>query len=251
MEKFNFTKKIVLEAGEIIRLKLIEPLDVSTKSSKHDFVTNLDKDVERFLVNKISTMYDKQSFLTEEKTVNSTLGESLWVIDPIDGTMNLVKQNKNFAISIAYYENKKPQFGIVYDVINNIMYSSEAGKGAFINSKKLEKLRILSNVSDMLFNASAKTIQSFTTNPIPLTMGQRYIGSASLEICEVAIGASNAYISNRLNYWDIGAAIIILNEVGGCWDYNASINSFSLSTQQAPFIAASDKRVLKVVKSWK
>ena len=249
MDKCEFAKKLVYDMGLVIKASLNEPLDIQSKSSKHDFVTNMDKAVEKGLIDAINQHYQDQDFLTEEKTVTLKGLRDLWIIDPIDGTMNFVMQKKNFAISLAYYEDQKPVFGIVYDVMAEKMYWAKAGSGAYCNATPLAKLEPQHELADTLFNASAKTVSQFKTAPFAYTMGQRYIGSASLEICEVASGASHAYLSRRLNPWDIGAAIIILNEVGGTWEFGAFKHAIDLTPTQHPFIAASRLDVLVYLKN--
>lgn len=244
MDKCEFAKKLVYEMGALIVASLNDTLDIQSKSSKHDFVTNMDKTVEQTLIARIEAMYPNQDFLTEEKTVSMKGLRDLWIIDPIDGTMNFVMQKKNFAISLAYYEAEVPVFGIVYDVMANKMYWAQTGQGAYCNQEPLSALNDHHALEDTLFNASAKTVSQFKTAPFAYTMGQRYIGSASLEICEVATGATHAYISRRLNPWDIGAAIIILKEVGGTWRFDTNHPSIDLTPTQHPFIAASSEAVL-------
>ncbi len=113
MEKLEFTKNLVLELGVYIRSILDNQLEITSKSSKHDFVTNVDKEVERRIIQSITSKYENQDFITEEKTVKTQGLRQVWIIDPIDGTMNFIVQKKNFAISIAYYEDSNPLFGLV------------------------------------------------------------------------------------------------------------------------------------------
>lgn len=250
MEKLEFAKMIVKEAGEIIRLKLGEKLKIMTKTSRTDFVTNVDTEIEIFLVNEIQKQFPGQSFLTEEKTIRSDINDTLWIIDPIDGTTNFIMQQKNFAISLAYYERQQPVFGIVYDVMADKLFIGVKGSGAYLNEALIPRLSRYGSIEDILINVSAKNLMSFRENPINRIIGQRYIGSASLEICEIAMGATNAYISPRLNPWDVAAAVIILEEVGGVWQYGMRHNEIHLINDQAPMIGATDDAILNLVKSW-
>lgn len=250
MEKLEFTKKLVVELGNFIRSILDNQLEISSKSSKHDFVTNVDKEVERKIIEAITSNFKNQDFITEEKTVKTQGLSQVWIIDPIDGTMNFIVQKKNFAISIAYYEDSKPVFGVVYDVMNNNLMWAQTGKGSYINEHKMKALNEDAEMDNILINISSKTLQQYKKDPIPLIMGQRYIGSAALEICEVALGASNAYVSKRINSWDIAAATIILKEVGGVWDYGTFEDCISLEMKQFPIIAASSRKVIDYINSW-
>lgn len=250
MEKLEFTKNLVLELGVYIRSILDNQLEITSKSSKHDFVTNVDKEVERRIIHSITSKYENQDFITEEKTVKTQGLRQVWIIDPIDGTMNFIVQKKNFAISIAYYDDSNPVFGLVYDVMNDKLMWAQTGKGAYINGVRMKSLSDDIEMGDILINISSKTLQQYKKDPIPLIMGQRYIGSAALEICEVALGASNAYVSKRINSWDIAAATIILKEVGGVWTYGSFVDSISLEMKQHPIIAASSRKVIDYINSW-
>ncbi len=250
MEKLEFTKALVIELGSYIKSILDNHLEINSKSSKHDFVTNVDKEVERRIIDSVTSRFENQDFITEEKTVATKGLKEMWIIDPIDGTMNFIMQKKNFAISIAYYEDETPVFGIVYDVMNDKLMWAVKGKGAYINDKKLKNLEQVVELEDILINISSKTLQQYATDPIKKIMGQRYIGSAALEICEVAIGASNAYVSKRVNSWDVAAATLILSEVGGVWNYGANHDTISLEMKQHPIIAASSRNVIDYIESW-
>ena len=87
-EKLEYTKQLVKEAGQIIRTMMKDHVEVSEKTSHRDLVTNVDKAIEVFLVENISSKFENQSFLTEEKTVETIETDDMWVIDPIDGTSN-------------------------------------------------------------------------------------------------------------------------------------------------------------------
>lgn len=250
MEKYQFALNLVKEAGEYIKDLMDKELEITTKSSLHDFVTNVDRMTEAFIVSQIKKTYPMQDFITEEKTVK-TLGLSeVWILDPIDGTMNFIEQRKNFAISLAYYEDNKPVFGIVYDVMNGTLISALKNCGAFINGVRLPKLDVKKPLKDLLVNASAKTLYEYNDNPIPKIMGQRYLGSAALEICEVALGCTAAYISRRVNAWDIAAAVIVLSEVGGVWQHGCVLNGISQETSAVPIIASVNMDILKQIQEW-
>lgn len=251
MEKYLFALDLVQEAGDYIKNLMYGDLEVTTKSSIHDFVTKVDRMTEDFIVTRIQQKYSNQDFITEEKTVKTLGLNDVWILDPIDGTMNFIEQHKNFAISLAYYEKDVPVFGIVYDVMDHRMMSAIHNGGAYLNGKRLDKHETSKPLKDLLLNVSAKTLYEYQENPIPKFMGQRYIGSAALEICEVALGYSGAYISRRVNSWDIASATIILNELGGTWIHGDVLNGISQETKAQPIIAAANKTILEEIQEWK
>src|SRR5690625_2441508 len=97
---FNQAKRWILKAGTFIRAKMNDPLIVTTKSNPKDLVTTVDKETEQFFVENIKHTYPDHLVLSEEgygDTITSD-DHTIWIIDPIDGTMNFVHQRKNFAI---------------------------------------------------------------------------------------------------------------------------------------------------------
>lgn len=243
MEKLIFAKELVYETAEFIREKMKERLDIDTKKNNHDFVTNVDKGAESYLVDKINARYDQQDFVTEEKMIETKGLKDTWIIDPIDGTMNFIYLKKDFAISLAYYEDKKPVFGIVYDVVADEMFVGIHGQGAYLNDKKLQPLDQTTPLSESIINADTKSFLTFKENIIPLIMSQRYVGSAAIETCAVAAGRSNTYVSRRLNPWDIAAGVIILQEVGGTWNYGELEDEIYFEDKQGYFIGSSNRLI--------
>src|SRR5699024_9170433 len=93
-------KQWMMEAGAIIREQMDQPLFIETKSNRNDLVTVMDKKIEQFFAERIEQTYPNHRMLGEEGFGNhvTDLQGTLWIIDPIDGTMNFVHQQKNFAI---------------------------------------------------------------------------------------------------------------------------------------------------------
>jgi len=220
-DKINFALETIYEAGEKIREKLKDDIEITVKTDVSDLVTNMDKETEKFLVEKIKNRYPLDTFVTEENTVAIDFGEKCWIIDPIDGTFNFVHERKNFAISAAYYESNFPVFGIVYDVDDDNMYLGISGGGAFLNGKKIlpSPPHGLSN-SVIDFSLKRKKIieqlSSIDIEKLCLnSLEYRHLGSAALRLCHIAINRIQIYISVNLAVWDYAAGGIILRECGG------------------------------------
>ncbi len=248
-KKVEFTKDLVYRAKDFILDKIEDnKIVVDTKSGYNDFVTSVDKGVESFLVEAINKEYDNQTFLTEESMVENKVGSESWIIDPIDGTTNFVYSQKYFAISIAHYIDGKPAFGIVYDVMEDELYLGIAGQGAYLNGKKLEMLDQELNYPNVIFSSSYTIFEDFKFTPKELSeniIAHRYIGSAAIEICHVADGSLHIYEARRLNLYDIAAAVIVLNEVGGIWRFGKNINGVEVHHERSIFYAATNKQIFQ------
>jgi myo-inositol-1(or 4)-monophosphatase len=219
----TYAKLWTKEAGVKIRSSFSTTLNISSKSNANDLVTNIDRDIEQFFIEKIRKTFPQHRILGEEG-FGDELDHSegvVWLIDPIDGTLNFIHQQRNFAISVGIYENGIGMIGLIYDVVHDEMYCAMKGKGAFINDKPIPVLKE-TNVNKAIIGINAswavenKRIDFRKIVPlIQDARGTRSYGSAALELVYVATGRIDAYISMRLAPWDFAAGVIIVEELGG------------------------------------
>lgn len=217
-----FAKEIIREAGNRIKDSFSYDLVVETKSSANDLVTNIDRETELFFIEKIQSTYPSHRILGEEgmgeKVEN--LDGIVWIIDPIDGTMNFVKQHRHFMISVGIFENGVGKLGYIYDVMRDDLFYAIEGVGAWYNDSPLRELQPL-NIEEAVIGINANWV---TPNKkinhekiielVRTVRGTRSYGSAAMEIAFVVTGKLDAYISMRLAPWDIGGGTIIAKEVG-------------------------------------
>jgi myo-inositol-1(or 4)-monophosphatase len=223
-EKINtYAKQWTMEAGVKIRSSFLTTLNISSKSNANDLVTNIDRDIEKFFIEKIRKTFPNHRILGEEG-FGDELEHSegvVWLIDPIDGTLNFIHQQRNFAISVGIYENGIGVIGIIYDVVHNEMYCAVKGKGAFINDQPIPVLQETTVKKAIIGINASWVIENKRIDfrkIVPLIQdarGTRSYGSAALELVYVATGRIDAYISMRLAPWDFAAGIIIVEELGG------------------------------------
>lgn len=223
-EYFLQAKQWMTEAGAMIRKQMNQPLDIEIKSGRNDLVTKVDKDIEYFFATQIKQMYPNHRMLGEEGFGDhvTDLDGTIWIIDPIDGTMNFVHQQKNFAISLAVYQDGVGLIGCIYDVMADDFYHAIVGEGAFKNAVRLPQLnkhRTLEGTMlacNHFWLCSNKLVEYKAMEKLVRSVrGVRTYGSATLEFAFVAEGTLDAYMSMRLAPWDIAAGMILVNEVGG------------------------------------
>jgi myo-inositol-1(or 4)-monophosphatase len=216
-------KQWVMEAGDKIRDSFTETLNIQTKSNPNDLVTNIDKEIEQFFINKVRKTFPNHRILGEEgfgDQVN-TLDGVVWIIDPIDGTMNFIHQQRNFAISLGVFENGIGKIGIIYDVAHDELYHAVTGQGAFMNDTKLPPLNQATVKESIIALNATWVMENHRIDHnllIPLVRdarGTRSYGTAALEMVFVATGRVDAYISMRLSPWDVAAGSVIIEELGG------------------------------------
>lgn len=223
-EVYKTAKKWVLQAGEMIRDSIDDQLVVNTKSNPNDLVTAMDKKIEKFFVGKIREHYPSDRILSEEGFGDklADLAGVVWMIDPIDGTMNFVHQKRNFAISVAIYRDGIGEIAFVYNVMEDVLYSAIRGEGAYKNDTRLPHLKADVKLTESILilnstwsaenkHVNEKKIQQLTRK----VRGTRAYGSAALEFSYVAEGIVDGYLSMQLYPWDFAAGVILVNEVGG------------------------------------
>ncbi|MFS0782452.1 inositol monophosphatase family protein [Bacillus sp. 1P06AnD] len=211
------------EAGERIKASFHSVLHVETKSDRTDLVTDIDRDIELFLREKIMGAYPAHQIMAEEGMGDSVrdLEGIVWFVDPIDGTSNFIHQQRNFAISIGIYEEGIGRLGLIYDVVHDEMYHAIKGEGCFLNGSRLSKLEPVTLEKSMIaLNASwlipKKAISSERViKMVRAARATRSFGSAALELASVASNRIDAYMSLRLAPWDFAAGAVLIEEVGG------------------------------------
>lgn len=220
----TYAKKWIREAGDHIRASFSKTLNVTSKSNPNDLVTDLDKATEQFFIKKIKETYPDHKIIGEEgygDNVTDLTGTTVWIIDPIDGTMNFVHQQRNFAISIGIYFDGEGLIGLIYDVVHDELYHCIKGNGVYLNEKSIPKLTE-AKISEAIIALNAtwvapnKRIDHQLLLPLVKDVrGTRSYGSAAMEMVYVATGRIDAYITPRLAPWDIAAGIIMIKELGG------------------------------------
>ena len=219
----DYTLTIMKEAGERIRRSFFETMEIETKSNANDLVTNIDKETEAFIVKKIHAYDPNFRILGEEGMAHEeikSLEGVVWIVDPIDGTMNFVRQHRNFAISIAIYEDGVGRAGYIYDVVADELYYAITGEGAYMNGQRLSQLapvplhEAIVGINAVWATPNRKIEHEGVIRLLRKLRGTRSLGSATLEIVAVATGRMDSYISLRLSPWDVAAGIIIAHEVG-------------------------------------
>lgn len=217
---FKKALEIVLETKNIIMDK--ESAHNITVKGEADYVTQTDFKVQSFLMEKLSEAYPESGFLAEEKDNDYNGGTPIWIIDPIDGTTNLIHGCNMSAVSLAYYDGKEVIFGAVYNPFTGELFRAEKGKGAFLGdtpihctgTDKLNRCLVSVGTSPYYKDEAESNFRLF--QKVFLTCEDiRRTGSAALDHCYVAAGRFDIYFERHLKPWDYAAGKLILEEAGG------------------------------------
>ncbi|MEX1377782.1 MAG: inositol monophosphatase family protein [Eubacteriales bacterium] len=211
-------KQVALKAGEMLSNR---DFQVEHKTSLSDKVTSMDIAVEKFLKEQLLKLLPGSGFLGEESDFYEIENEYVWVVDPIDGTANFVRDLAASCISIGLVKDGEGYMGVVYNPYKDEMFSAEKSKGAYSNDERI-------NVSDMSFESSIyfTSLSPYTKESARVCMDImeevyaqaddiRRFGSAAIELCLLACGRADLYFELYLQPWDYAAGSLILEEAGG------------------------------------
>lgn len=188
-----------------------------------DYVTKVDMGVQDFLKKKLADRYPSIGFIGEEqKRFEPDPKGSYWILDPIDGTTNLIYHYGMSAVSLGLYENGRMTFGVVYNPFHKEMFTAVIGQGAYLNGGKISVsgTEQMSNAlvaygSSPYEKGHAHKLFEMFEHIFIACADFRRSGSAALDLCYVACGRQDAYIEQNLKPWDYAAGALILQEAGG------------------------------------
>lgn len=197
-----------------------------------DFVTAVDLKISEFVREKLAVLTPDIGFMSEEEETEHP--PKRWILDPIDGTTNLVYDYNFSSVSLAYFNGEKVEFGVIYNPYNKDLFVAKRGEGVTLNGKKLPKA-IDRELGDCLIEFGANstkkqyTDQSFGIGKEVFThcLDIRRNCSSALAIAYVAAGKLNGYFERAIKPWDYAAATLMLEECGAvCSDWNGTLIQF-------------------------
>lgn len=193
---------------------------IETKT-KHDFVTQVDKESEECIIRVIRAAFPEHKFYAEE-SLRQNKGGYRWIIDPLDGTTNYIHGMPVFSISIGLEQDGEIILGLVYDPTRREMFYAEKGGGAFLNDEPIRvsnleqpELALLATGYPFRIKEYLDLYQQTFSRLFHQVSGIRRAGSAAIDLCYVACGRFDGFWELNLNAWDIAASYVILEEAGG------------------------------------
>jgi myo-inositol-1(or 4)-monophosphatase len=218
-ELLDLAVRIAKEAAELL-LARPEQLDIDTKTSAIDIVTQMDKASEKLIVESILAARPDDGIMGEEGADVESKSGYVWVIDPIDGTVNYFYNMNGWSISIAVKDSHGTVVGVVYAPTINSMYTAIRGGGSFLNGKKLRcnepiELDRALIATGFAYKREQRELQVEQFKKLILNIRDyRRNGSAAIDICHVAAGIVDGYYEIGLHEWDRAAAELVAQEAG-------------------------------------
>ena len=219
----NIAVRAARRAGEVIvrALNRVDTLTITSKG-RNDFVTEVDQAAEREIIASIRRSYPDHAFLAEESGVSGN-SDTVWIIDPLDGTTNFLHAMPIFAVSIACQIRGRLEHAVVYDPMRQEIFTASRGGGAHVDNRRLRvsahktlegaligtgfPYRDNTRYLDEYLNMMKAVIMN--------TAGVRRPGAASLDLAYVAAGRLDAFWEIGLSPWDTAAGTLLIQEAGG------------------------------------
>lgn len=221
----NIAVRAARQAGNIIirNVDRVDTLEVSLKG-RQDYVTSVDRAAEAAIIQTIHKAYPEHAFEAEESgmSANAETSDYVWVIDPLDGTMNFLHGYPQFCVSIALKVKGVVEHGVVFDPMRNELFEASRGSGAQLDGRKIR----VSKVSKLENALIATGFPVRQPDKLPAFMqtfervlgqcaGIRRAGAAALDLAYVACGRLDGYWELGLQPWDVAAGGLLVEEAGG------------------------------------
>ncbi len=213
--------RLVEQAGAIL-LDRAAAQKITVKG-RADYVTQVDFAVQEFLKEKLGALTPNLPLMSEEQD-NRTLdfSQPLWILDPVDGTTNLIHGFPASAVSLGLLEQGNVTLGVVYNPFRQELFTAKAGQGAFCNGASIQ----VKPTADLAHSLLAIGTSPYDRELIPKNFALfaklfsrcediRRTGSAALDLCDLACGRTDGYLERNLKPWDYAGASVILTEAGG------------------------------------
>lgn len=220
-----------------------------TEKGRSDFVTEVDVESERRIVEIIRDTFPTHDVMAEEGTDDSASGTSgiRWIIDPLDGTTNWLHGYPEYAVSLAAEDEEGLLVGLVLNSATGERFEATRGGGATLDGEPIQ----VSTVADLEHALVGTGFPFKQLDVLPdylatfervlrTTSGIRRAGAAALDLCDLACGRLDAFFEYWLMPWDVAAGALIVREAGGVFE-RLEVPGIESGDEQSPDSRAGDE----------
>jgi len=229
------TIEIVREASSFIQQEAaLFSRDKIEYKDLNNLVSYVDKEAEKLLVAKLSTLLPEASFITEEGTTGQEPDPTAlnWIIDPLDGTTNFIHGIPVYCVSVGLARGKELLVGVIHEPSLNEMFYAWQGGGAWCNGKPMKVSNVASLADSLIATGfpyykfeKQKRYMYILELLMQRTHGIRRMGAAAVDLAYVAAGRFDGFYEYNLNSWDMAAGVLMIKEGGGTvTDFNGGDN---------------------------
>ncbi|MHC4601571.1 MAG: inositol monophosphatase family protein [Planctomycetota bacterium] len=201
----------------------LEAVAVAFKGKRNP-VTEIDEASEAFLRQEIEAARPGDRVLGEEggERGDGAGSDRLWIVDPLDGTVNFMHGHPVFAVSIGLAVMGRVEVGVVHVPKTGETYRAAAGEGAWRGGERLHvstgddlgKSLLATGFAYNRSGAAQNNLDNF--NRLSLSaLGIRRMGAAAVDLAYVAAGIYDGFWEIHLAPWDVAAGALLVREAGG------------------------------------
>jgi len=210
-------------AGNTLIRKMVNLDKLKVEQKGHnDYVSDADLAAEKAVIHCILKHYPDHAILAEESGVQGE-SDTVWIIDPLDGTTNYLHGFPVFAVSIGVQIKGRMEHAVVYDPLRQELFTATRGQGAHLEGRRIrvsgqKQLERALIGTGFPFRQADKEIDPFLKmlgKVVRSTSGVRRPGAAALDLAYVAAGRLDAFWETGLAPWDLAAGSLIIREAGG------------------------------------
>jgi myo-inositol-1(or 4)-monophosphatase len=219
----NIAIKAARRAGDLIvrSMSRLDSIKIDSKG-RNDFVTDVDRKAEAEIIATVRRSHPDHAFLGEESG-RSGSGDTVWIIDPLDGTTNFLHGFPQFSVSIGIEQKNRLQHAVVYDPLRQELFTASRGDGAQLEGKKMRVSTQRTLEGSLLGTGLPFRMQDGHIDEylamlkvlMSTAAGIRRPGSAALDLAYVAAGRLDGFWEFGLSPWDTAAGTLLIQEAGG------------------------------------
>lgn len=233
--EIDFLKRIINEANEISKKRF----EVYSKGGENDLVTNLDLEIEKYLINEIKETYPYFDIVSEEFNTNGTVTDNCFIIDPIDGTINFANNLPLWGIQVACRKNGKTIASVIsFPRINEIYYADETG--AYLNDKQISINEV--PIKNTLYAIDGNNNLPCMQRMRKYSSNRRNFGSVCVSMAFVASGRIHGAVFRSDKPWDYEPGLFICKMAGA---KIKSIGGFHAAAMNQEFLDILEKETAK------
>ena len=229
-DQADLARQAAAEAADLLRRDYLQDAQVTDDRDK-DIKTQADVAAQALILSQLEAT--GIPVLAEEgDSKTADLGRPLWLVDPLDGTLNFTRGFEMAAVSIALWDKGQPVLGVVHHIHHDRSYSGMVGEGAWCDDRPI-RVSDTSDIQRAILATGFPSGRSYDTDSllgfvrsIQSYKKVRMLGSAALMLAQVAAGHFDAYEEEDIYLWDVAAGLALVRAVGG---------QFSMTPGSGPF----------------
>ena len=251
----QFATRLVSQAGQLLLDYFNQQSNRPQIKPDQSLVTEADLASDRLIARSIQEYEPEAIILSEELAAiyPDRTADSLWVVDPLDGTTNFSLGLQHWGVSIAWLVDGILEMGVIYFPVFNEMYVAYRRKGAYLNGAPIQVKAPDPQFPASFFSCCSRTYQDYY---VRVPYKTRILGSATYSLCSVARGVSILSFEARPKIWDLAAGWLMVQEAGGIietFDKRPIFPPFAgldYSLQNYPCLAAATPALMNKARSW-